>query len=138
MSSEPTAIFVYGTLKRSQEREGCWPRRPIAVEPATVRAALYDLGPYPALVEGDDIVAGELWQFAPDDMPPTIAALDQVEEFAGEPDDLYRRVIVECRKADGTGSAWTYLLARRSLLQSARRIAPNASGVCVWPNHSTS
>jgi gamma-glutamylcyclotransferase (GGCT)/AIG2-like uncharacterized protein YtfP len=138
MSSAPTAIFVYGTLKRGQERERCWPRRPIAVELATVCGAIFDLGPYPALVEGDDTVAGELWQFAPDDMPATLAALDQVEEFAGKPDDLYRRVIVHCQKAEGAASAWTYLLARKSLLRSARRIAPDANGVCVWPHYSTS
>jgi len=138
MSSEPTAIFVYGTLKRGQERERCWPRRPVAIEPATVRGALFDLGPYPALVEGDDTVGGELWQFAPVDMPPTLAALDQVEGSAGKPNDLYRRVIVHCQKAEGTASAWTYLLARTSLLRSARRMAPDASGVCVWPHHSPS
>ncbi|MCI0359106.1 MAG: gamma-glutamylcyclotransferase [Planctomycetaceae bacterium] len=133
MSGEsPTGIFVYGTLQRGQVRERCWPRTPIAVEPATVRGALFDLGPYPALVEGDDTVAGELWRFALEDMPATLSALDAVEGFAGREDDLYRRVIVTCTAATGVANAWTYRLARASLLQSARRIAPGASGICAW------
>jgi gamma-glutamylcyclotransferase (GGCT)/AIG2-like uncharacterized protein YtfP len=55
-----SGVFVYGTLQRGGVRERCWPRKPIYVEVARVRGALYDLGPYPALVEGSDFVAGEL------------------------------------------------------------------------------
>src|SRR5262245_31105020 len=110
MVSEPNAVFVYGTLKRGQVRERCWPRPPISVEPATVHWALYDLGPYPALVAGDDTVAGELWHLAPGDMQATLAALDRVEGFGGKEDDLYRRVIVECETTTGSTRAWTYQL----------------------------
>jgi gamma-glutamylcyclotransferase (GGCT)/AIG2-like uncharacterized protein YtfP len=138
MISEPTAVFVYGTLKRGEFRERCWPRPPISIELATTGGALYDLGPYPALVAGDDTVAGELWQIAPDDIEETLVALDRVEGFAGTSDDLYRRVIVECQTAAGSTRAWTYQLASVAALHTARRILPNDRRLCVWPCHSTS
>jgi len=138
MLPQPTAIFVYGTLKRGEVREQCWPRPPISVKPATVRGALYDLGSYPALVTGDDAVAGELWQIAPDDIEGTLVALDRVEGFAGTGDDLYRRVIVECQTTAGSTRAWTYKLASAAMLHAAKRILPNDRGVCIWSRHSTS
>ncbi len=126
------AIFVYGTLQRGQVREHSWPRPPVSIEFATVRGALYDLGPYPALVPGDDTVGGELWHIAECDIAVTLAALDRIEGYANRKDDLYRRVIVECRTAAGSVPAWTYHLALAELLHSARRIAPDAQGVCDW------
>jgi len=131
-SHHPLAIFVYGTLKRGQVRERCWPHQPLAVEPATVRGTLYDLGPYPALVPGDETVGGELWRFAQEHLAATLAALDRVEGHAGRPDDLYRRVIVPCQTATEIAHAWTYQLAQSHLLASARRIAPDEQGICVW------
>jgi gamma-glutamylcyclotransferase (GGCT)/AIG2-like uncharacterized protein YtfP len=136
--ASPTCIFVYGTLKRGEVRERCWTASPIAVEPATVRGALYDLGPYPALVEGDDTVAGELWQIASADMHATLVALDRVEGFAGRDDDLYRRLIVDCQTAVGSTRGWTYKMASAAMLTAAKRIIPNDRGICVWSRHSTS
>jgi gamma-glutamylcyclotransferase (GGCT)/AIG2-like uncharacterized protein YtfP len=131
-SERPTAVFVYGTLKRGQEREGCWPREPRVVERATVRGALFDLGPYPALAEGEDVVAGEVWHFVDEDLAATLAALDEVEGYSGGDDDLYRRVNVECETAAGMVSAWSYHYARRDDLGGAQRIKPNADGICEW------
>ena len=138
MITEVCAVFVYGTLKRGQVRERCWPRQPVSVEPATVRGALYDLGPYPALVEEEDTIAGELWTLADEDMEATLTALDRVEGIAGRDDDLYRRVIVPCQTAAGIVSAWTYQLADTSKLRNAHRIAPDAHGLCAWPSSSSS
>jgi gamma-glutamylcyclotransferase (GGCT)/AIG2-like uncharacterized protein YtfP len=132
MSSDSTAIFVYGTLKRGGVREKCWPRKPLVVEVATVRGTLYDLGPYPALVEGNDLLEGELWHFAADGLPPTLAVLDQVEGYSGKTDDWYRRIIIDCQTAAGIAQAWTYLYARAHELRHAQRMTPNASGVCQW------
>jgi gamma-glutamylcyclotransferase (GGCT)/AIG2-like uncharacterized protein YtfP len=130
---DPSAVFVYGTLKRGQVREKFWPRRPLRIEPATVRGLLSDLGPYPALVEGDNLVAGELWQFAAQDMPATLAALDEVEGCQGNSDDLYRRVVVQCRTAAGDVAAWSYFYGRGDEIARARPIPPGADGVCRWP-----
>lgn len=131
-SHHPAAIFVYGTLKRGQVRERCWPHQPLAVEPATVRGALYDLGRYPALVPGDDVVAGELWCIAEEHLEDTLTELDRVEGHAGEPDDLYWRVVALCQTSTGCEPAWTYQLQRVDLLRTARRIEPDELGICRW------
>jgi gamma-glutamylcyclotransferase (GGCT)/AIG2-like uncharacterized protein YtfP len=137
MPSEPTAIFVYGTLQRGQCRERCWPRAPLRIEEATVQGAIYDLGPYPALAPGDDCVVGELWHLAEADMPVTLRELDRVEAFYGRADDLYQRVTIRCQTPAGALVAWTYRYARTSDLKPAQRIAPEATtGQCRWPRPS--
>jgi len=129
----PQAVFVYGTLKRGQSRENCWPHQPLSIDAATVRGTLFDLGPYPGLVAGNDLIAGELWLFAAEDMPPTLAVLDEVEGFYNQPDDEYSRVIVECLINDKTAAAWAYYYARSAALTSSRRIRPDDRGICHWP-----
>jgi len=85
-----TELFVYGTLKRGECRESMWPRKPLRIREAFIRARLYDLGPYPAIrvdvVEGDqedddalDWVGGELWSFERRDVPATLLVLDEIE-----------------------------------------------------------
>ena len=132
---QPTSIdrvFVYGTLKRGEAREKCWPRRPLSVEPATVRGRLYDLGPYPALIEGAETVAGELWNFAAEDLSPTLAALDEIEGYRGREEDQYRRVVIQCRLPGGEVAAWTYLFSRLQDIARATKIPPDENGVRRW------
>src|SRR5262249_44276687 len=118
----PSAVFVYGTLKRGQVREGCWPRRPLVVEPAVARGELYDLGPHPAMIAGNDRIAGELWQFDVEDMAETLAVLDEVEGFSNCAGDWYRRVVIDCETSLGIIPAWTYLYSRLGELRPARRM----------------
>jgi gamma-glutamylcyclotransferase (GGCT)/AIG2-like uncharacterized protein YtfP len=137
MPSQPTAIFVYGTLQRGQCRERNWPRPPMRIEDATVQGALYDLGPYPALVEGNDCIAGELWHLTDADLPETLRELDRVEAFYGRADDLYQRVTIRCHTPTGPVLAWTYRYARPGDMKVAQRIAPSATtGQCRWPRPS--
>lgn len=135
--SGPSAVFVYGTLKRGQSRENCWPRKPLSVEAAMVRGALYDLGPYPGLAAGSDQILGELWQFAAEDMPATLAALDEIEGYHNRDDDEYRRVIVECVVEKKRVTAWAYYYARTATLIDGRRMAPDHRGVCSWHGGAT-
>lgn len=135
MNEPALPIFVYGTLQRGQCREPCWPRMPLRVEPATVRGALYDLGPYPALADGDDTIAGELWHLGEGDLPVTLAALDRVEGFAGQANDLYHRVTITCQTAGRPVEAWTYRYARPGHLKPSQRILPNpVTGQIRWPH----
>jgi gamma-glutamylcyclotransferase (GGCT)/AIG2-like uncharacterized protein YtfP len=127
-------VFVYGTLKRGQERERNWPRPPRRIEPAEIRGELYDLGPYPALLHGDDRVLGELWFLEPADLEATLRTLDEIECFGVEDVDLYVRETVECRTlADGLiHSAHVYFLADPGHARIHRRVRPGADGFVEW------
>jgi len=112
-----------------------WPRKPVAIACATVFASLYDLIFYPAIVEGNDLVAGEVWQFHPADMKETLSVLDEIEGYqqVGE-EDLYIRRIVECRLTDRTiVEAYTYFFAKPDQLRETDRVEPDADGICDWP-----
>ena len=137
MNQLPAAVFVYGTLKRGEERAGCWPRIPRSVVPATVVARLFDLGPYPALLPGEsndqDIVLGELWRFDPADLAETLRVLDEVECYGVDDVDLYERRIVTCSTLTGeTVDAHCYFLADPQQAQRSRRMPPDARGWCEW------
>ncbi len=137
MTEQPHAVFVYGTLKRGEVRERCWPRKPVAIDEANVRGALYDLGPYPGLVDGDDVVAGEVWRFAEADMQATLRALDEIEGFRKCENDEYRRAVITCDTAVAQVKAWTYLYARIEELQASRRVKSDEAGVCRWSKKGT-
>ena len=92
----PSSVFVYGTLKRGESREQAWPLTPQRVSRARIKAQLYDLGRYPAIVRGDDWVLGECWEFLPRDITATLDVLDQIEGYQNSAGDLYRRLIVPC------------------------------------------
>jgi gamma-glutamylcyclotransferase (GGCT)/AIG2-like uncharacterized protein YtfP len=111
MTTSPANIFVYGTLKRGECREACWPRPPLEVIPATVRGLLYDMGPYPALAEGDGWVAGEIWRLESTDVATTLAALDQIECYGIDDVDLYVRKVVSCSTSSDRCTAHAYFLA---------------------------
>lgn len=134
MSTEAiVAVFVYGTLKRGQVREHCWPRRPNSVEPATIRGRLVDLGPYPALLDGDSLVLGELWRFDPADMGETLRALDEVECFGVDDVDLYVRRVVDCDLLAGGGDrAFAYYLADPATADGHPAAPVDDAGRAYW------
>jgi gamma-glutamylcyclotransferase (GGCT)/AIG2-like uncharacterized protein YtfP len=132
-SDFPTAVFVYGTLQRGQCREKCWPLPPRDVTPATTQGRLFDLGEYPALAVGKDVVGGECWRFAPEELDATLEALDEVEGYCDGPDDLYTRRIVRCRLSGGDViDAWAYFLADVTQLATLRPLRADDDGVVRW------
>ena len=133
MGSKPLSIFVYGTLKRGHCREKYWPCAPLDIRPGTTRGRLFDLGPYPALVPGDDPVSGELWRFGPAQIERTLAVLDRVEGYDLGDQSLYTRQVIVCYDQTGTAcEAYAYLYARHHDLGYAALIRPNAGGFCEW------
>jgi gamma-glutamylcyclotransferase (GGCT)/AIG2-like uncharacterized protein YtfP len=133
MDPSITAIFVYGTLKRGQCREHCWPHLPLRVEGATIRGRLLDLGPYPALVEGDDLIAGEVWHLATEHMPHTLAVLDEVEDAAVGEVGLYARRLVECRTPTGESvQAYAYYYSRPHDISHCPMVRAGSDGLCRW------
>ena len=106
-------VFFYGTLMAGFDR-----RRRAGIDSklsyvgrGAIRAALFDLGIYPAAVPSDDgsRVWGELYEML--DAPEVLAALDEIEGFRpGEPThSLYVRTPTDAATGDGrTIEAWAY------------------------------
>lgn len=133
MPDAVNAIFVYGTLQRGEVRERCWPRKPLRIDWATIRGELHDLVDYPALVAGEDVILGELWQIAEVDMATTLAVLDEIESYGQDVDDLYVREIVACRTLSGEErQAYTYRYAKPAEIARSPIVLPDAEGFCRW------
>jgi gamma-glutamylcyclotransferase (GGCT)/AIG2-like uncharacterized protein YtfP len=105
-------VFFYGTLMAGFDR-----RRRAGIDGkltyvgrGSIRAALFDLGIYPAAVPAPDArVWGEVYRM--DDVPAVLAALDDIEGY--RPDDpdrsLYARGEADVTLPDGTDAcAWVY------------------------------
>lgn len=109
----PDYVFFYGTLMTPFNRPG---RQRVESKLAfagrgRIRAALFDLGIYPAAVPaGDDsTVAGEVYELL--DPATVLGALDEIEGFRpNEPErSLYLRVVTDVTMDSGpTRQAWAY------------------------------
>jgi gamma-glutamylcyclotransferase (GGCT)/AIG2-like uncharacterized protein YtfP len=105
-------VFFYGTLMAGFDR-----RRRAGIDSkltyigrGSIRAALFDLGLYPAAVPAPEgRVWGEVYQMT--DAPAVLAALDEIEGYReGDPDrSLYTRGRSEVTLPDGSAmQAWVY------------------------------
>ena len=139
-SKEIQAVFAYGTLKTGHCRHCHWPFDPIAIEKAWTMAELYDLGPYPAIIAGEDCVAGELRWFLPEQIGHVLEVLDEVEDYhPGRSDNnLYIRQVIQCQDQQGLWhAAQAYFYADAEAARASRRIeAAYVWGdrrLAVWP-----
>ena len=82
------------------------------------------------MTPGDDIVLGQVWRFQPEHLPETLRVLDEIEDYRGSDDDLYKRVVIDCVIEDDHVQAQTYHYAAE--LSEANRVRP-VGNVCVWP-----
>jgi gamma-glutamylcyclotransferase (GGCT)/AIG2-like uncharacterized protein YtfP len=106
---------------------------PLRIEWGTIRGQLRDLGDFPALVDGEDLILGELWYLAEDDMAATLAVLDEIEWYGQDEDDLYVRVLVACRTLSGVERpAYTYRYAKPDEVATSPSVLPDAEGFCHW------
>lgn len=105
-------VFFYGTLMSGFKRPGRARLDPLLKSKGrgSIRAALFDLGIYPAAVPATDgRVWGEVHRML--DVDEVLAALDEIEGYRpGEPDaSLYTRVETTVTFEDGLeAAAWTY------------------------------
>jgi gamma-glutamylcyclotransferase (GGCT)/AIG2-like uncharacterized protein YtfP len=118
-------VFFYGTLMSGFERPG---RAKLdgALKPigrASITAALFDLGIYPAAIPAND---GQVWGEVHQMLDPVdaLATLDEIEGFSAKAPDasLYRRVEIPVTFQDGhSAQAWVYFY--NAPLGRAERIA---------------
>lgn len=120
-------VFFYGTLMSPFNRPGRQRITPKLTYTGrgSIRAALFDLGIYPAAIpaEDDSQVWGEVYQTS--DPASVLAVLDEIEGYRpSEPDrSLYTRVLTGVRLEDGRMlQAWAYFynapLGRAQRIQS--------------------
>jgi gamma-glutamylcyclotransferase (GGCT)/AIG2-like uncharacterized protein YtfP len=120
----PDLVFFYGTLMAGFDR-----RRKAGIDDkltyigrGSIKAALFDLGLYPAAVPAPDRqVWGEVYDVT--DAETVLPALDTIEGFSpSQPDtSLYLRTRVDVTLPDGArGPAWVYFY--NAPLGRARRI----------------
>lgn len=106
-------VFFYGTLMTPFNRPGRQrvESKLVFAGRGRIRAALFDLGIYPAAVPTDDdsLVSGEVYALS--DPVAVLAALDELEGFRpNEPEQsLYLRVLADVTLEDGrVQQAWVY------------------------------
>jgi gamma-glutamylcyclotransferase (GGCT)/AIG2-like uncharacterized protein YtfP len=112
-------IFVYGTLTSGGPGHHRLTTAPCGIHEARTRGLLYALPEgYPALVDGEGDVWGELVEFedtlSEGAWSRTLARLDDYEGYAGpgHPANLYERRVVRAVSTAGAAvSAWAYVYA---------------------------
>jgi gamma-glutamylcyclotransferase (GGCT)/AIG2-like uncharacterized protein YtfP len=118
-------VFFYGTLMAGFDR-----RRRAGIDNklayigrGSIRAAMFDLGLYPAAVPSpEDFVWGEVYRMS--DSAVVLAALDEIEGYRSDDPDrsLYIRSGVDVTLPDGAAArAWVYFY--NAPLGQAPRIA---------------
>ena len=119
-------VFFYGTLMSPFNRPGRQRITPKLTYTGrgSMRAALFDLGIYPAAVPADDgsKVWGEIYETR--DLVSVLSVLDEIEGYRpSEPDrSLYTRVLTDVTLEDGrVEKAWVYFY--NAPLGRAQRIA---------------
>lgn len=99
-----SALFAYGTLMPSDPESAAqqgW-------EPDAVRGRLYDLGPYPALVDLDDPAAGWVEGYVRREV--TLEMMRRLDAYEGTDTGPYRRVSATTRNRS---VVWVYVYGGR-------------------------
>lgn len=121
-------IFVYGTLKRGDSREGCL-QGCTFVKNDTMRGYMFHQGGFPAIVlEGSGTnIHGEVWSLPPvkEDRAALMATLDAIE---GHPHHYWRIPV----KTFGGTACWVYFQSRDKITKTWKIIT---SG--IWNGSNT-
>lgn len=102
-SDPPRWLFAYGTLGPVGNTRG----GPARWEPDAVRGRLFDLGPYPALIDLDDTAAA--WVEGHRRPVSLTELLLRLDPYEGVREGLFRRDITTTRSGQ---SVWVYVYQR--------------------------
>lgn len=125
-------VFVYGSLM-----EGFWNHTRVLegkvkiIGRGEVRGSLFHLKEgYPALLEGEDKVVGEIAGPVDEDL---LRRLDYLEGYtAGEADNLYNRKAARVRMSDGSFvECWVYLYGDAEYVRGKGTYVPDGD----WKRH---
>lgn len=111
---EVLPVFVYGTLRHGQHNYKRYLFDRTAAElPAIILGELYEVrgGGFPCMVDGRNLVFGELMAIQPERYEATVRDLDRLEGYSeDEPErSMYHRRRSEVRLEDGSiVEAWAY------------------------------
>ena len=94
-------VFVYGTLMKGESNHGFLDSSSFIFKGIIEGYDMYDVGWYPAIVKGDGMVIGELYQVPREDMP----SIDMLE---GE-GDLYKKKCEIVKMKDEKALAFVYV-----------------------------
>ena len=115
-------IFVYGTLMTGFENYKKYLDGNIcSIEHGITRGRLYHLPEgYPALVDGQDIIKGEIIEIKESKI---LEDIDFLEEYKGEGEEnLYNRVEVKVKSEEGEDFlCWTYFYVNKNYAESDGR-----------------
>ncbi len=107
-------VFVYGTLRRgfiNNEATVAFRGGATFVSDGWIAGALYSVGWYPALIEGQPgEVRGEVWELT---SPGLMQVLDEYEGLFDEGPPEYLRLRRQVRTPAGPVKSWAYIYAYR-------------------------
>lgn len=106
-----TRVFVYGTLMKGCVHHDKLGDSKCLAEQAWVRGELYHTHEYyPAMIQGDRTVYGELYEVSED----ILKVLDDLEDYTGDPErDLYDRMKVKVTTDTNVVEAFAYILTEK-------------------------
>lgn len=121
-------LFVYGTLKPGYRNYAHIEQLVISSQPATTRGFLFDLGSYPALVPGGDMIDGVILDVEPE----AIQITDRIESFfPNSPNKslYFRKKIIAQLDSQEELLVWTYVYADASQISTRPRLTS-------WPKRT--
>jgi gamma-glutamylcyclotransferase (GGCT)/AIG2-like uncharacterized protein YtfP len=130
-------LFVYGTLKRGEINHALLAPYARVIVPAQIRGLLYDTGDFPALIEGEGRVYGELVFLDPDRLEQVIDATDRLEGCVPGRDDLslyHRRVVTAVTEDGEPHETYVYFYnAAHPTMPPPASLTPVESGIWTAP-----
>lgn len=120
-------VFVYGTLMSGEENHHILKDRSKLLGEGVISGTIYEMpGNYPALIEDEGIVRGELFEFEDEDV---LKQLDRIEGYYGKgKKNLYDRERRDIIMADGKFiECWVYIYRNKETAKKKGAFIPGGN-----------